>query len=106
VYNVTLNPKDMGFFKVPTLRNIAVTAPYMHDGSIATLSEVLDHYAAGGRTITDGNNAGVGKDSPLKDKLVNGFELSGRERADVIAFLESLTDEEFLTNPAFADPWE
>jgi cytochrome c peroxidase len=96
----------MGFFKVPTLRNIAVTAPYMHDGSIATLSEVLDHYAAGGRTIKDGENAGVGRDSPLKDKLVRGFNLSEQERADVLRFLESLTDDAFLTNPAFADPWQ
>jgi cytochrome c peroxidase len=104
VYNVTQDPRDMGFFKAPTLRNIAVTAPYMHDGSIAALSEVLDHYAAGGRTIASGRYAGVGKNSPLKDKLVRGFELSERERSDVIAFLESLTDHEFLTNPAFSDP--
>jgi cytochrome c peroxidase len=104
VYAVTQNPKDMGFFKAPTLRNVAITAPYMHDGSIATLSQVLDHYAAGGRTISEGPYKGIGKDNPRKDKLVSGFELSDDERADVIAFLESLTDPEFLTNPAFADP--
>jgi cytochrome c peroxidase len=97
---------DMGMFKVPSLRNIAVTAPYMHDGSIKTLSEVLDHYAAGGRTIKDGPNAGVGSKNPNKDPLVRGFEMTEQERQDVIAFLESLTDEEFLTNPAFADPWQ
>ena len=103
---VTLDPADMGKFRVPSLRNIAVTAPYMHDGSIATLDEVLDHYAAGGRTLTEGPNAGVGSESPLKDPLMTGFEITNQERADVLAFLESLTDDELLTNPALADPWQ
>lgn len=102
--SVTLDPRDMGQFKAPTLRNIAVTAPYMHDGSVATLSEVLDHYAAGGRTL-EGAAAGNGSVSPLKDPLVVGFTLSEDERSDVLAFLESLTDEEFLSNPAHSDPW-
>lgn len=96
---------DMGRFRVPTLRNVAVTAPYMHDGSIATLSEVLDHYAAGGRTIPDGPHAGVGRDNPFKSSFIRGFELTDAERADVLAFLASLTDEAFLTDPALADPW-
>lgn len=105
VFAFTGEPNDMGLFKAPTLRNIAVTAPYMHDGSVATLSDALDHYAAGGRTISEGPNKGVGKTSPMKDKLVRGFTFSEQDRADVIAFLESLTDQEFLTNPAFSDPW-
>ena len=96
---------DMGRFRAPTLRNIAVTAPYMHDGSIATLSEVLDHYAAGGRTIADAPNAGVGRDNPFKSSFIRGFALTDAERVDVIAFLESLTDEAFLAEPAFSDPW-
>jgi cytochrome c peroxidase len=96
---------DMGRFRVPTLRNIAVTAPYMHDGSIATLDEVLDHYAAGGRTIVEGPHAGVGRDNPYKSSFIRGFELSEQERADVLAFLESLTDEQFLSDPELADPW-
>ncbi|MFN7984499.1 MAG: di-heme enzyme [Vicinamibacterales bacterium] len=102
---VTGKPEDMGRFKAPSLRNIAVTAPYMHDGSIATLDEVLDHYAAGGRTIRGGQNSGVGADSPRRSGFVRGFTLSAQERADLKAFLESLTDQSFLTNPAFADPW-
>jgi len=105
IYELTQDPADMGKFKAPTLRNIAVTAPYMHDGSIPTLSEVLDHYAAGGRTIASGPNAGAGSESPLRSDLIRGFELSEQERADVLAFLESLTDDGFLTNPAFANPW-
>jgi cytochrome c peroxidase len=74
---------DIGRFKPPTLRNIALTAPYMHDGSIATLSDVIDHYAAGGRAPT----------SPNKSPLVSGFTLSPDEKADLLAFLSALTDE-------------
>ena len=106
VESVTGNPADMGRFKAPTLRNIAVTGPYMHDGSIATLSEVLDHYAAGGRTIADGEGAGVGSASPLKSNFVRGFRMTEVERADLLAFLTSLTDVEFLTNPEQSDPWQ
>jgi cytochrome c peroxidase len=104
-FNVTMEPSDMGKFKVPTLRNIALTAPYMHDGSIKTLSEVIDHYAAGGRTIPTGPNAGVGRDNPLKDPLLHGFEITDDERAELLEFLGSLTDQSFLEDPAFADPW-
>jgi hypothetical protein len=86
----------MGQFKAPTLRNIAVTAPYMHDGTIATLEEVIDHYAAGGRAA---NN-------PFKSGFVAGFRINAEEKQDLLAFLQSLTDEEFLTNPKFADPFE
>jgi cytochrome c peroxidase len=86
----------MGRFRAPTLRNIELTAPYMHDGSVATLEEVLDHYSAGGRSIAAGPQAGNGRTSPLKDPLVSGFELSPEERAALIAFLRSLTDERFV----------
>ena len=105
VESITENPADMGRFKAPTLRNIAVTAPYMHDGSIATLSEVLDHYAAGGRTIPDGPNAGIGSASPLKSNFVRGFRMTEDERRDFLEFLDSLTDPTFLHDPATADPW-
>lgn len=105
--SLSARQEDMGRFKVPSLRNIEVTAPYMHDGSLPTLSAVLDHYAAGGRTIPPGERyAGDGRESPLKSKLITGFELSAKERADVIAFLMSLTDETFLTDPKFSDPWK
>ena len=77
---------DVGKFRVPTLRNIAVTAPYMHDGSFSTLERVIDHYAAGA------------------PPLMKGFSISPEETGDLIAFLQSLTDEEFLANPAFGDP--
>jgi len=106
VESVTGNPADMGRFKAPTLRNIEVTAPYMHDGSIATLSEVLDHYAAGGRTIAAGEGAGVGSANPLKSNFVRGFRMTEAERVDLLAFLTSLTDVEFLTSPEHSDPWQ
>ena len=104
VFEITANPNDMGKFKIPTLRNIAVTAPYMHDGSIPNLRRVLDHYSAGGRTIRTGQFAGNGHLSPLKSNLVRGFHLTEREKQDVILFLQSLTDEKFLKNPKLSKP--
>ena len=105
LYEFSKRAQDVGSFKVPTLRNIAVTAPYMHDGSAVNLSEVLDHYASGGRTIVTGPSAGVGHDNPLKDSLIHGFRMTARNKADLIAFLESLTDEYLLGSPELADPW-
>jgi cytochrome c peroxidase len=105
-HDFTKRREDVGKFRAPTLRNVAVTAPYMHDGSVATLSEVLDHYAAGGRTITSGPHAGVGRDNPNKSPMVRGFPMTASEKQDVIAFLESLTDSVFLRNPALSNPWK
>jgi len=105
VHAVSNRARDMGRFKAPTLRNIAVTAPYMHDGSIATLEQVLAHYEAGGRTIAAGPLAGAGAKNPLKSSFVKGFTLTPDERRDLIAFLESLTDQVFLSDPKFSDPW-
>lgn len=106
VYEITGQESDMGRFRAPSLRNVAVTAPYMHDGSVATLSDALDHYKAGGRTIASGPHAGDGSKNPYKSPLINGFDLSPAEKADVIAFLESLTDQELLTDPRLSDPWK
>ena len=105
VREITFQDADMGRFRTPTLRNIALTAPYMHDGSIATLNGVIDHYASGGRHIATGPDAGDGSANPLKSSFVPGFTLSDRDRADLLAFLHSLTDTDFLTNPALSDPW-
>lgn len=105
IAEITGRPEDMGRFRAPSLRNVAVTAPYMHDGSVATLDAVLDHYAAGGRTLVSGPHAGVGRDNPLKSSFLPGFTLTREERADLIAFLNSLTDEQFLRDPRFANPW-
>jgi len=98
-------PEDMGRFKAPSLRNVALTAPYMHDGSVATLEEVIDHYAAGGRTITSGANAGVGSANPFKSGFVKGFTLNERERRGLLDYMLALTDSAFLANPDFSNPW-
>jgi cytochrome c peroxidase len=90
---ITGRDADDGRFKAPSLRNVAVTGPYMHDGSIETLDGVLEHYAAGGR-------AGSARTS----LLVFGFTLSTEERGDLKAFLEALTDEDFLTDPTHGPP--
>jgi cytochrome c peroxidase len=89
---VTGRPGDLGKFKVPGLRNIAVSAPYMHDGSLATLREVVERYAAGG----------LGH--PSTDPQIRAFELAEEELEDLVAFLESLTDEQFLSDPRFSAP--
>lgn len=73
-------PEHEGQFKVATLRNISLTGPYMHDGSLETLEQVIDHYASGGST------------HPLKDSLIGGFSISESEKQDLIAFLFALTD--------------
>jgi cytochrome c peroxidase len=106
VYEITHDPEDMGRFKAPSLRNIALTAPYMHDGSIQTLDQAIDHYAAGGRTVETGPHAGVGSTNPLKSTFIQGFELTEQERQDLLAFLNALTDESFVQNPAFSDPYQ
>lgn len=105
LFDMTGNRRDMGRFKAPSLRNIAMTAPYMHDGSIASLEEVVAHYARGGREIVNGPNMGDGRLSPYKSEFVRGFELSDAERADLIAFLESLTDRNVLENERWANPF-
>jgi cytochrome c peroxidase len=103
--DVTFLDADRGRFRPPSLRNIALTAPYMHEGSMATLDEVLTFYERGGRAIETGPNAGDGKLSPYKSSFVAGFVLTPQERADMLAFLEALTDETFITDPALSDPF-
>lgn len=100
VFEVTNRAADMGRFRAASLRNATVTAPYMHDGSVATLADVIDVYAAGGRARLQN-----GQPSPLQSDLVRGFTLTADEKADLLAFLESLTDDSFLTDARHADPF-
>ena len=86
---ITLDPADHGKFKTPSLRNIALTAPYMHNGSIATLEEVIEHF----------NSGGVGHRA--QDDRIKPLNLTATEKSDLLAFLQALTDEEFINNPAF-----
>jgi cytochrome c peroxidase len=81
-YDVTRNEADRGAFKTPTLRNIAQTPPYMHDGSLRTLSEVVDFYVGGGNS------------NPYRDKEIRSLDfLTAQERLDLVAFMEALTGE-------------
>jgi cytochrome c peroxidase len=95
--SVTNNPEDNYKFKVPTLRNIALTAPYMHDGRFATLDEVIEHYSSGIHM------------SPTIDPLIEfgsqgGVQLDAQEKYLLKKFLLTLTDQKFVTNPNFQDP--
>lgn len=106
IFEITSKPEDMGRFRPPTLRNIELTAPYMHDGSFATLEEVIRFYADGGRVISEGDYAGDGRGNPYKSTLVPGFEITDQEMIDLINFLKSLTDEQFINDPRFNNPFE
>ncbi len=88
----TRREADNGRFRVPTLRNVAVTAPYMHDGSIATLREVIEHYDRGGRARREDRAA------PLRDPLIQPLHLTAKEKVQLEAFLRSLTDPRFASS--------
>lgn len=98
-YLVTGNPGDMGAFKTPTLRNIALTAPYMHDGRFATLEEVIEHY-----------NSGV-RPSPSLDPIMTKpgqttlLDLNPQQKTDLVAFLRTLTDDDFVSDTSLASPF-
>jgi cytochrome c peroxidase len=92
---ITQNLKDSLKFKVPTLRNVQFTFPYMHDGRFKTLTEVVNHY-----------NLGIQKSKTLSKELQKPMSLSDNERTEIVAFLKTLTDNEFLFNPKFSYPKE
>lgn len=97
-YEVTGNSNDIGKFKTPTLRNVELTAPYMHDGRFATLEDVVEHY-----------NSGVNNTSTLdpifsKPNHLFGLQLSEQEKTDLVAFLKTLTDTTFINNSALTQP--
>lgn len=99
-YIATGNPNDIGKFKVPTLRNIELTAPYMHDGRFQTLDDVVMHYSFG-----------VQADSPNLDPMMEfahqgGVNLDFQERQLLLTFLKTFTDWEFVNNPDFSNPFE
>jgi len=97
--HVTTLASDLGKFKVPTLRNIALSLPYMHDGSIKTLDEVLEHYRTGivySVTLDPMFDQGNG---------VYSIPMTDTEKQKIIAFLNTLTDHSYVTNPKFSDPF-
>ncbi len=102
----TNKSSDAGKFKVPGLRNVAQTAPYMHDGSVASLEDVITIYARGGRMIEKGPDAGDGKLNPNKHAFIKGFSLSDNEKRQLISFLHALTDTSYLKNPLYQNPFK
>ncbi len=91
--HITRQPEDLYRFKTPSLRNIAVTGPYMHDGRYQTLDDCLNHYGNGIVNLVN-----------LDPLLKNGIKLSAQEKSDIIAFLGTLTDYRFLNDKRFANP--
>jgi cytochrome c peroxidase len=90
---ITQNAADNGKFKVPSLRNVQLTYPYMHDGRYFTLAQVLDHYATG-----------IQSSSTLDPSLASGIPLTADEKLKIIAFLKTLTDYTFMANPDLSEP--
>jgi cytochrome c peroxidase len=105
LYAITGNPTDRGRFKVPDLRNVSMTWPYMHDGSLHSLTYVIDHYQLGGRNIEAGPFVGDGRANPYKSPLIRPFDLSPQQELALMRYLSALTDHEFITNPRFWNPW-
>lgn len=101
--NDPFSENNNGKFKAPTLRNIAITAPYMHDGRFETLEEVIEHYSSG---VHPHENVAIafaqGEDD---DKQTSGFQLTARQKAALVAFLKTLTDDRFIADPRFSNPF-
>jgi len=105
LYNETKDIDDVGKFKIPSLRNIMLTAPYFHDGSAKNINEVIDSYSNGGREIKYGPNKGDGRLHPNKNQFVEGFKITPKERMQLISFLKTLTDTSYLKNPFYSNPF-
>ena len=88
---ITLDEADNGKFKVPSLRNVELTYPYMHDGRFWTLEQVLEHY-----------NSGIKQSATLAPELANGLPLTADEKKKIIAFLKTLTDYTIISDFKFA----
>ena len=94
---ITGNQNDNGKFLTPTLRNIALTAPYMHDGRFQTLEQVIEHYNSGGKASPTVD--------PLMKHVGTGLNLTTQEKSDLLAFLHALTDSTFITDSRFKNPF-
>lgn len=100
--NDPFTPSDEGKFKAPSLRNIALTAPYMHDGRFKTLEEVVEHYSSG---VHPHENLGVAFPEQDRSKATFGFQLSADDKRALVAFLKTLTDDSISSDPRFSDPF-
>ena len=100
--NDPFTPSDDGKFKASSLRNIALTAPYMHDGRFKTLDEVVEHYSRG---VHPHENLGLAFGDQPDNGATLGFRLTGDQKAALVAFLKTLTDETLISDPKFSDPF-
>jgi cytochrome c peroxidase len=105
--DVTHVATDNGVFKIPSLRNIALTAPYMHDGRFQTLAQVVEHYNSGIQAnpnldarLTQGAFDGTNNTAPVR------MNMTAQQKSDLVAFLNTLTDNDFITDPKFSDPFK
>ena len=95
-------PSNDGKFKAPSLRNIELSAPYMHDGRFKTLAAVVEHYSSG---VHPHVNLGLAFEQQQAARPTTGFGFSNKQKAALVAFLKTLTDRQFVTDPRFSDPF-
>ena len=100
--NDPFTPSNDGKFKAPSLRNIALTAPYMHDGRFKTLEEVVEHYSRG---VQRHENLGLAFGDQQGERATIGFQFTGEQKAALVAFMKTLTDESLISDPKFSDPF-
>jgi len=105
LYDITKNKADKGKFRVPSLRNVLLTAPYTHNGSVASIHEMLSIYQRGGRRISSGEWSGDGYANVNKNPLIKGFRLPEADRQALLAFLSALTDSGFLKKNSIMNPF-
>jgi cytochrome c peroxidase len=110
VADVTLDRNRVGHFKSPSLRNVEYTAPYMHDGRFAKLEDVIEHYSTGIKRHPDLDNRlrnlGAGGPPGAPGARPRGFQFSAPDKAALLAFLKTLSDPKFISDPKFSDPFE
>lgn len=106
LFDITHNLEDRGKFRIPSLKNVMLTAPYTHNGSVETISEMIDIYATAGRNISNGPFKGDGSKHPNKSHLIKGFQLSSLEKHQLLAFLNALTDTSSLHLEHWKDPFK
>ena len=100
--NDPFTPSNAGKFKAPSLRNVALTAPYMHDGRFKTLEDVVEHYSRG---VHPHENLGLVFGEQPGDRATTGFQLTGEQKGALVAFMKTLTDDSLISDPKFSDPF-
>ena len=100
--NDPFTPSNDCKFKAPSLRNIELTAPYMHDGRFETLQQVVEHYSS---KVHPHQNLGLAFEQQDTGKPTSGLQFSQEQQAALVAFLKTLTDERFVSDPRFSDPF-